>query len=195
MTIELIKRNPVCQDNNSFKGKVDFYLKIRQVCREILEEEKELDQKNLKDIYANVSKLYSRCLGDLKNMAKKLRDTLTEEELKERESMMAILNLNLALVSLKQKNVNHVIKHAQEAIKIDPTNAKAYFRLFQGYKMNNDFELAKAAIIRAIKLQPNDPVLREEHRCLKELKTEKEKQWYTKMNGFYSKSKLTEIDE
>jgi hypothetical protein len=48
--------------------------------------------------------------------------------------------------------------------------------------------------VTAIKLQPNDPVLREEHKHLKELKSEKEKQWYSKMNGFYNKTKLSEID-
>lgn len=128
-------------------------------------------------------------------MTKKLRDTLDEGQIKQRSQMMAILNLNLALVSIKQKNAAQIIKHSMEAIKIDPQNAKGHYRLYQGYKLNNDFELAKQSLVTAIKLQPNDPVLREEHKHLKELKSEKEKQWYSKMNGFYNKTKLSEIDQ
>jgi Tfp pilus assembly protein PilF len=63
-------------------------------------------------------------------MTKKLRDTLDEDQIKQRSQMMAILNLNLALVSIKQKNAAQIIKHSMEAIKIDPQNAKGHYRLY-----------------------------------------------------------------
>lgn len=67
--ISNIKRNPVCDDPNTYRGKVEYVNKIRSVCKDLLDEGEP----------ANAQQLYSRCLGDFKNMAKIIRDSLTEE--------------------------------------------------------------------------------------------------------------------
>ena len=65
-----IKRNPVCEDKETYKGRVAFYEKIRIVCKELIEDGE----------YANAANLYSRVRGDFLNMEKKMKDSLNETE-------------------------------------------------------------------------------------------------------------------
>jgi hypothetical protein len=68
--IDSIKRNPVYKDNKTFLGKMEYFTTIREICKELICE----------DEYANAIQIYSRCLGEFKNMPKKIRDSLNEIE-------------------------------------------------------------------------------------------------------------------
>ena len=56
-------------NNKTYEGKWEYFNTVREVCKELVAEEE----------YSNAQQLYSRCLGDLKNMPKKIRDGLVEE--------------------------------------------------------------------------------------------------------------------
>ena len=79
--------------------------------------------------YVNAKELYSRCLGEFKNMPKKIRDSLTDDQKNERNNTMLILNLNLSLCYLKRNAALDAIKHAKEATNLDPKSSKAQYRL------------------------------------------------------------------
>jgi hypothetical protein len=52
-------------------------------------------------------------------MPKKMRDGLTEEECKQRNDLLHIINVNLSFCYYKRDNFKDSIKHANEAIAID----------------------------------------------------------------------------
>ena len=87
------------------------------------------------------------------------------------------------------------IKHAKEAVKLDPKNGKAHYRLALAHKQNNDLEPAKEHLKLAIELEPNDLLIRKEYKELDELKRKKEHEWYSKMSGFYDSAKLRKIEK
>ena len=184
LTCEGIKRNPVYKDSKSYQGKIDFFSSVREICKELMVEEE----------YANAEKLYSRVLGEFKNIPKKIRDGLTEEQKDERIRTMVILNLNLSLCHLKRKDWNKAIKHAKDVIDLDPTECKAHYRLATAYSNNNDLDQAKEAYVAALKICPNDKQIRKDYQELVSLKSKKEKEWYTKMNGFYGSEKHARIE-
>mmetsp|Transcript_8187 Transcript_8187/g.11340 ORF Transcript_8187/g.11340 Transcript_8187/m.11340 type:complete len:87 (+) Transcript_8187:637-897(+) len=65
----------------------------------------------------------------------------------------------------------------------------------QAYRAENDFDRAQDNFKQAIKLAPNDNELRAEYQTLLEVKNAKEKQWYSKMKGFYNKDGVNKIIE
>jgi hypothetical protein len=51
-------------NSGNFKGRLEYFNKIREICKELVVEEN----------YPNALALYQRCLGEFKNMPKKIRD-------------------------------------------------------------------------------------------------------------------------
>jgi len=64
---------------------------------------------------------------------------------------MIVLNLNLSLCHFKRKQTSDAIKHAKEAVNLDPENSKAHYRLSVAHKLNNDLDPAKEHLAIAIK--------------------------------------------
>jgi tetratricopeptide (TPR) repeat protein len=128
-------------------------------------------------------------------MPKKIRDGLSEDQKNERISTMVVLNLNLSLCHLKRGVAHDAIKHAKDAVELDPENSKAHFRLAMAHKLNNDLDPAKEHLATAVKLEPGDRSLRKEYESLMELKSKKEKEWYSKMSGFFDSKKLKDIEK
>lgn len=111
----------------------------------------------------NAKDLYSRCLGEFKNMPRQIRDALSEEQRDERNNVILILNLNLSLCHLKRNSATDAIKHAKEATKLDPMSSKAHYRLSMAYKLNNDLDPAKEHLKEALKLEPQNQSIRQEY--------------------------------
>lgn len=65
--------------------------------------------------------------------------------------------------------------------------------MFLAYRQINDLDRAKENLLEAIKLEPNDKVMRGEYIALCSVKSEKEKIWNDKMKGFYNTEKLNVI--
>ena len=127
-------------------------------------------------------------------MPKPQKDALTPELQKKRDEILNILNLNVSMCMLKKNMPHDTIKHALEAITYEKNNPKAYYRLFMAYRVINDLDRAKENLEMAIQLEPNDKNMRMEHKKLSAEKSSKEKEWYSKMSGFYGKDKLTKIE-
>lgn len=68
-TIQNIKRNPMCQNAETFEGIETYLNHVREVCKESIEEGE----------YSNAQTLYQRVYAMYKNMTKKMRDSLNEE--------------------------------------------------------------------------------------------------------------------
>lgn len=130
-----------------------------------------------------------------KNMSKKMKDSLNEEQKKQRDEVLHVLCMNLALCHLKRNNVKDALKFATESLEYSKTNPKAYYRLALAQKLNGEFDLAKESLVEAIKLAPNDKNLREEYAKLQDQKKAKEKEWFNKMSGFYHSEKMQKINE
>lgn len=62
LAIDSIKRAPPYKDDSTYAGKLQYYATIREISKELMAEEE----------YANAQQLYSRCLGEFKNMPKKI---------------------------------------------------------------------------------------------------------------------------
>ena len=118
-SITNIKRNPQSTDSNTFEGIISYYNKIRDVCKELIEEKE----------YANAEALYKRILPMFKNMTKKMRDSLNEEQAAKKNEALHTLLINLALCHIKRNNAKEAIKSAKDAISINDKNPKAYYRL------------------------------------------------------------------
>lgn len=67
--------------------------------------------------------------------------------------------------------------------------------MFQAYKALNDLDRAKENLTLAIKYSPDDRSLRTEYKQLCDLKGAKEKEWQSKMAGFYNGPKLQRIED
>lgn len=103
-------------------------------------------------------------------MPKKIRDGLNEEQKQERIDTMVTLNINLSICHFKREQAKDAIKHAKEAVDLNPNNSKARFRLGLAYKLNNDLELAKENLKEAAKIEPNNKLIRDSYQELVDLK-------------------------
>lgn len=68
VTVTNIKRDPMCDARAPWEEKFAFYLKVREVGRELCAEGE----------HSNAKNLYSRCIGIFKNMPKKQRESLDD---------------------------------------------------------------------------------------------------------------------
>eukprot|EP00355_Strombidium_rassoulzadegani_P006360 CAMPEP_0168616674 /NCGR_PEP_ID=MMETSP0449_2-20121227/5146_1 /TAXON_ID=1082188 /ORGANISM="Strombidium rassoulzadegani, Strain ras09" /LENGTH=283 /DNA_ID=CAMNT_0008657461 /DNA_START=33 /DNA_END=882 /DNA_ORIENTATION=- len=185
LCVESIKRDPLLKDKGSYKGLKEYFEVVREVAKECVVEED----------FNNAMALYKKCLGSIRNMQKKLKDSLSEEEQAERNEIMVLLNLNLSLVYLKLKKPLESVKSALEATQLNPSNCKAHYRLYIAYFQSNDLEKAKPSLAEAIKLEPNNKTMRQQYKELLDLMGKKEREWYSKMSGFYDSDKLKKIEQ
>lgn len=137
---------------------------MREVCKELIEENE----------FANAQQLYQRALPHFKNMSKKMRESLSEEQKKQKDEVMHTLCLNLSFCHMKRNNLSEAIKLGKEALTYSKNNAKAYYRLAQAQKLNGELDDAKENLVQAIKLAPSDKNLREEYKKLTDFKQTKE---------------------
>ena len=70
LTIDSIKREPVYKEKNTYEGKLEYFNQVREIGKELIAEEE----------YPNAQQIYKRVLGEFKNIPKKIRDTLSEEQ-------------------------------------------------------------------------------------------------------------------
>ena len=102
--------------------------------------------------------------------------------------MCSLLKTNISFCMVKKKLPEKAIKAAKDAIKYDPTNHKAMWRLGQAQCEAHDFEPAVASYKNAIQMCPQDRQLREDYARMIEYKNKKIKEWNSKMMGFFNKA-------
>ncbi len=99
---------------------------------------------------------------------------------------MNVLNLNVSHCLLKKNMPIDAIKHCKEALTYVKKNPKAHYRLALAYKSQNDLDRAKENLEIAIQLEPTDKGMRQMYKTLCDEKGAKEREWYSKMSGFYN---------
>jgi len=112
-----------------------------------------------------------------------------------RDEILNILNLNVAQCLLKKNMHNDAIKHCKEALTYVKHNPKAYYRMSIAYQALNDLDRAKENLEMAIKQEPNDRAMRVAFKALCDEKGKKEREWYSKMSGFYNSDKLDKVSQ
>lgn len=94
----------------------------------------------------------------------------------------------------KKGTALEAIKYAKDAVGINEKSSKAYFRLYKAHRLNNDLDSAKEALKNALTLEPNNKEIRQEYQELCSTKSQKEKEWYSKMSGFLDSNKMKKIE-
>jgi len=161
-----IKRDPKCGTQEPLDKKLTFFEKVRQTGKELVAEEE----------FSNAKTLYSRCISIFKNMPKKQKESLTEEQDKQRNEILSILYLNCSHCLIKKKMYKEGIKAANDSLIYIKDNPKAYYRIGVAYREEKDYERSQENFKKAIQLNPNDKNLREEYKKLLEIKSTKEKE-------------------
>ncbi|XP_053743840.1 inactive peptidyl-prolyl cis-trans isomerase FKBP6 isoform X3 [Synchiropus splendidus] len=84
------------------------------------------------------------------------RETQSDAERKEIRASQLLLYLNLSLTELRLDSPQKALKHANNALEIDPSNTKALFRGGQAYAELGDYERAQDCLILAQARKPFD---------------------------------------
>lgn len=101
-----IKRDPKCDNTASWDEKLIFFDKVRSVGKELCEDKE----------FSNARTLYSRCISLFKNMPKKQKESLNEDQKTRRAEILNVLCLNSAHCLLQKKMYQEAIKMGKEAI-------------------------------------------------------------------------------
>eukprot|EP00352_Strombidinopsis_acuminata_P001105 CAMPEP_0176346446 /NCGR_PEP_ID=MMETSP0126-20121128/6245_1 /TAXON_ID=141414 ORGANISM="Strombidinopsis acuminatum, Strain SPMC142" /NCGR_SAMPLE_ID=MMETSP0126 /ASSEMBLY_ACC=CAM_ASM_000229 /LENGTH=174 /DNA_ID=CAMNT_0017693989 /DNA_START=514 /DNA_END=1038 /DNA_ORIENTATION=+ len=124
LTVSNIKREADFSDDKTFEARLKIFERVKLVCKEQIQEKE----------FSNAAKLYGRALSLFKNMSRKMRQELNEEEEEKRKEILNVLYLNLAFTYLKKGMYKEVIKQAKEALNVTKDNPKAHYRLYVAYK-------------------------------------------------------------
>jgi len=200
LNVESIGRNPVTPNfDSSIEERYLYIEKVREICKDLIGSGSE---------YTNAKKLYARATGLLRNISKEQKENLNEEQQKLRLLNLTQLYTNMAFCALKKATVevcldgkarqsmlNECVKFSKDALLYDKGNVKAHYRMFQANKELSNFDLAQESLTESIKLDPTNQSLRTEYDQLIVLKNKKEKEWQSKMVGFYNNDKLKQVEE
>jgi len=107
-----------------------------------------------------------------------------EAEQAEANNLNVVLNLNMAMVKTKQEEWKEVVKYADEAINLQPSNLKAHFRRGVALGSSGSWVEAESALKKALEIDPeNKEVKRELARLHKRIKAQdaKDRKMYQRM--------------
>lgn len=93
---------------------------------------------------------------------------ISPEEKKIATELLAAAHNNMALCYLKMNEVERALSSASEAVRLSPENAKALLRLGIACTELKQWEKAKAALLKANKLEPDDAVIKKQITLWKE---------------------------
>lgn len=111
-------------------------------------------------------------------------DELSDEDEKAIDTLAVSCLLNHALCCTKLSIFNKSIQDCSEAIEMDESNAKAYFRRGQAYHLIKDLDMARKDLEKARQLEPEDKgIAKELAAVINKIKAErdKEKRAYAKL--------------
>ncbi|XP_029912546.1 FK506-binding protein-like [Myripristis murdjan] len=101
-------------------------------------------------------------------------------------SIKAELHSNLSLCQLKLNQPQRAKASAAKATQLDPTGAKAWYRLGQAYQMVNDLEEARRAFGRLLELQPDSPAAQKALKDVASREKEKNTQLGLRLSKMFS---------
>jgi len=107
-----------------------------------------------------------------------------DDEKKEAKELQLTLNLNIAIVKSKTNEWKDARKHADDALKISPSNVKALYRKGMALSWLDDWDEALRVFKKGLEMEPtNKEIKRELVRLQKKIKmqNEKDKKLYQRM--------------
>ncbi|XP_068224288.1 peptidyl-prolyl cis-trans isomerase D-like [Palaemon carinicauda] len=136
-----------------------------------------------KQEYESAVKKYRKSLLYISRLREKRQDCNEEDE-KAINGLAVSCLLNHALCCTKLNLFSKSIGDCSEALEMDESNAKAYFRRGQAYHMSKDLEMARKDLERAKQLEPEDKgIAKELSLVVNKIKAQrdKEKKAYAKL--------------
>lgn len=96
--------------------------------------------------------------------------TMNDEEDRQRNEMLLGLYNNASVCCIKTGKANMAISYGKRALLIDPKNARAFFRVGVGLKMQGEFNTAAKYLRQALAVEPNEQAIIRELRNVNVLK-------------------------
>ena len=114
----------------------------------------------------------------------KYTSDFSEEEKKQAEEIQVACEVNITIANSKLKKWKEVITHADNALKLNPTNIKALFKKGVALIEKDDWDAARAALNKVLELDANNVDAKKELAKMNkriQAQNEKDKQLYQKM--------------
>ncbi|KAF2072343.1 hypothetical protein CYY_006338 [Polysphondylium violaceum] len=101
-------------------------------------------------------------LGGVSFSGDKEQNDSNSSNSKQLKDLLIVLYLNLASCNIKLQDGNRAIANCEKVAEMGGNTAKFYFKMGQAYSLNKQYESAKRCLVQAIRLEPNDKILRDE---------------------------------
>jgi tetratricopeptide (TPR) repeat protein len=101
-------------------------------------------------------KVWSQTLRSINVILEKIKSKNTDSEIVEFTNIKLRTILNLSQASITLGNLNHAVQFADEALLIDPSNAKALYRRTYALVELGKLEEAKHTLESALRIHPDE---------------------------------------
>eukprot|EP01132_Coremiostelium_polycephalum_P001521 gene1521-1914_t len=145
------------------------YYNFETLIHKSLQEKEKGNEFFKKSIYKKAMKHYIKSiwlLGDSRFIL-----DISESNQKLLKDSLIVLYLNLATCNIKLKQGRNALLNCEKVVEIGGNTAKLYYKMGQAYALNKQYEPAKRSLVQAIRMEPNDKLLRDE---LENIKKEQE---------------------
>ncbi|KAI9503609.1 hypothetical protein GGI25_004869 [Coemansia spiralis] len=128
--------------------------------------------------------------SDAMNVAKpRDPETMTEDEVTEQDKELSAISSNIAACHMRLQRYDRVVFCANEALKTNPFNKKAKFRLAQGYVREGALGKASKLLDELEKDSPNDQGFAAERRNIELKEKQAEEKQRKEFAGMFDRSK------
>ncbi|KAJ2687676.1 hypothetical protein IWW39_002752 [Coemansia spiralis] len=112
----------------------------------------------------------------------------TEEDVSDLDKDLSVIQTNMAACHLNLERIDRVVACADAALKANPFNKKAKFRLVQGYVRNREIPKAEKLLDELEKDSPRDASFVAERRLIAAKEKEAEKKQLKEMGGMFDRA-------
>ncbi|KAJ2880294.1 hypothetical protein IWW38_005974 [Coemansia aciculifera] len=112
----------------------------------------------------------------------------TEEDVSELDKDLSVIQANMAACHLRTERFDRVVACAEAALKANPFNKKAKFRLAQGYVREGAIPKAEKLLDELEKDAPRDASFAAERKLIKEKEKEAEAKQRKELGGMFDRS-------
>ncbi|KAJ1892693.1 hypothetical protein LPJ66_006190 [Kickxella alabastrina] len=116
-------------------------------------------------------------------------NTLEESGVTSLDKDLSVINSNMAACHLRLERIPRVIECAQAALKANPFNTKAKFRLAQGYVREGSLEKARKILDELEKNAPMDRAFANERKHIVEMEKKADQKQRETLAGMFDRAK------
>jgi len=173
---------------------IDSYTSILKSLTQLKEMCKNYIEIGDEELYRCADTLYTKAIGRLKTIPKKVKEVMTKEENEILNAMILSIHLNKAFTSLKIKNYNAAKEAAEVVLKVDQSNIKAIFRYAVGCYSLKQYQVAFEYFNKVDQIEPHNEALKEYKDFMKRFTKEGAKR-LNPLKGFWERYAKEEEDE